>query len=98
MENKLTREEVLHVAHLARIYLTEEEITRFQRDLKIMIDEIDKIKDLNDFDEDILITPIDHKATFREDEVKEMLPLEDVMKNAPKKEGNFIEVPVMLNE
>ena len=48
MGNKLTREEVLHVAHLARINISEEEIEMYQMNLKQMIDEIDKIKDLDD--------------------------------------------------
>ena len=42
--DKLTREEVEHVAHLARIGLSEDDITRYQVELKKMIDEIDKIK------------------------------------------------------
>ena len=48
----LTKEEVMHVAHLARIEITEEELEKYQKDLKILFDEIDKIKDLNDFDEE----------------------------------------------
>ena len=40
---KLTREEVKHVAHLARIGVSEEEIEKYQIDLAKMIDEIDKI-------------------------------------------------------
>ncbi len=98
MKEKLTREEVLHVARLARIELTEKEIEKFQRELKIMIDEIDKIKVLNDFDEERLITPVEHGAKLREDQAEETLSIDEVMKNVPKKSGNFIEVPVMIND
>ena len=43
----------MHVAHLARINVSEEEIEKYQMNLAQMIDEIDKIKDLNDFDEEL---------------------------------------------
>ena len=51
MENKLTKEEVLHVLDLARLDASEEEINEYQVELYKMIQEIDKIKELDDSDE-----------------------------------------------
>ncbi len=96
--DKLTREEVLHVAHLARISLTEEEIEKFRGELKILMDDIDKIKEIKDFDEEMMYTPVDGNARLREDEIGDMLSAKDATINAPKKNGSFIEVPVMINE
>ena len=92
----LTKEEVLHVAHLARIEITEEELEKYQRDLKILFDEIDKIKDLNDFDEDKMIAPWETEVDIN----KECVPVDNdnLLLNVPKKKGNFVEVPVMVNE
>ena len=92
----LTKEEVLHVAHLARIEITEEELEKYQRDLKILFDEIDKIKDLNDFDEDKLIAPWENEVNIN----RESVPVEkdNLLINVPKNKGNFVEVPVMVNE
>ena len=92
----LTKEEVLHVAHLARIEITEEELEKYQRDLKILFDEIDKIKDLNDFDEDKMIAPWENEVNIN----RESVPVEkdNLLLNVPKKKGNFVEVPVMVNE
>ena len=98
MKEKLTREEVLHVAHLARIHLSEEDIALYQVQLKQLLDDIDKIKEIKNYDEDLLITPVEHEARLREDEKGEMLDPEEIMKNVPKSNGNFVEVPVMLNE
>lgn len=98
MKDKLTREEVLHVAHLARIHLSEEDIALYQVQLKQLLDEIDKIKEIKNYDEDLLITPVEHETRLREDESGEMLDPEEIMKNVPKSNGNFVEVPVMLNE
>lgn len=96
MDNKLTRDEVLHVAHLARINIEEDEIEKYQMNLKQMIDEIDKIKDLNDFDEDKMWTPCEGETPL--DLKPSMVCSENLLKNVPKTKGNFIEVPVMINE
>ena len=96
MENKLTKEEVLHVAHLARINVSEEEIERYQYSLKTMIDEIDKIKEYDDFDDDKMISPCEHDTELINKEVN--ICTVDLLKNVPQKKGNFIEVPVMRNE
>lgn len=96
MNKKLTRNEVMHVAHLARINISEEEIERYQMNLAQMIDEIDKIKDLNDFDEEMIYTPCEEKLKLENSEV--VVDKDNLLTNAPSTKGNFIEVPVMINE
>jgi aspartyl-tRNA(Asn)/glutamyl-tRNA(Gln) amidotransferase subunit C len=95
---KLSREEVLHVAHLARINLEEEEIEKFRVQLKKLMDDIDKIKEVKDYDEDLMISPVEYNTELRTDEEGKMLDYKEVMKNVPHSTGNFVEVPVMLNE
>jgi len=92
----LSKEEVLHVAHLARIEITEEELEKYQKDLKILFDEIDKIKDLNDFDEDRIFSPCENKVDINSN--MHEVDKDNLLLNVPKKKGNFIEVPVMVNE
>ena len=92
----LTKEEVLHVAHLARIEITPEELLKYQKDLKILFDEIDKIKDLDDFDDDKMISPCENSFNI-EDKMQEVCS-DNLLQNVPKKKGNFVEVPVMVNE
>ena len=96
--DKLSREEVLHVAHLARISLTEEEIEKFRGGIKVLMDDIDKIKDVKDFDDEMMYTPIEENTRLREDVGGDMLSAKEATINAPKKNGSFIEVPVMINE
>lgn len=95
--DELTRDEVLHVAHLARIGLSEEEIPKYQKSLKKMIDEIDKIKTMTDFDQDMMISPSINKVSLETKKVEGVCNT-DMLNNVPKKKGNFIEVPVMVNE
>ncbi len=96
MTDKLTKEEVLHVAHLARIEITDEEIEKYQKDLKILFDEIDKIKELNDFDEERLFSPCENTFDLTRENIQ--VDKDNLLSNVPKKKGNFIEVPVMINE
>ncbi len=92
----LTKEEVLHVAHLARIEITEEELEKYQKDLKILFDEIDKIKDLNDFDEERIFSPCENSFDVNSNMTD--VCKDNLLNNVPKKKGNFVEVPVMVNE
>ncbi len=98
MEDKLTREEVLHVAELAKIKVTEEEIAKFQVELKKILNEVEKINDVEGYDDEILIAPWDSNTIPREDEVGEMLNPKEVIENAPRHSGNYIEVPVVISE
>ena len=94
--DKLTKEEVLHVAYLARIELSEDEIEKYQKDLKILFDQIDKIKDLNDFDDNRMFSPCEN--TFDLERENKEVDKDNILSNVPKKKGNFVEVPVMVNE
>lgn len=89
----LTKEEVLHVLNLARLEASEEEIEKYQVELKKMIDEIDKIKELDDFDDELMIAPWSHDVILREND---SLKIEEanVLENVPRKKGNFIAVDV----
>lgn len=98
MEEKLTREEVLHVAHLARNGLTEEEIKKFQVQLKTLLNEVEKINEVKGYDDEMIFTPREKTTSLRKDEVGEMLTAEEALKNVPERNGNFVEVPVMIDE
>ena len=98
MSNILTKEEVLHVAELAKIKLSDEEVEKYQVELKQLMDSVSKIKDVKGYDPDIIISPFSRDAELREDVEGKMLTSSDALKNVPRKNGNFIEVPVVINE
>lgn len=98
MEERLTKEEVLHVAELARIDVTEEEIERYQVELKKLLNDVEKINEVKGYDEEILIAPWSNNTTLRKDEEKEMLTPKEVLENAPRHSGNYIQVPVVIGE
>ena len=98
MEDKLTREEVLHVAELARIKISEEEIEKYQIDLKKLLKDVEKINEVKGYDDEILIASWNEETKLRKDEEKEMLNPKQVIENAPRHSGNYIEVPVVISE
>lgn len=98
MTDKLTKEEVLHVAELAKISLSEEEIEKYQVELKKLLNDVEKINDVQGYDDDILIACWDHQTECRKDEAGEMLNPKDVIENAPRHSGNYIAVPVVISD
>jgi len=97
MTEKLTKEEVLHVADLARIKLTEKEIEKYQVELKKLLDDVEKINEVEGYDDDILIACWEENTKLREDKEGEMLNPKEVLENAPRHSGNYISVPVVIN-
>ena len=94
----LSKEQVLHVADLGKIAISEEEIEKFGLGLKQIWDEIEKINELDIQTDDILISPVDQVNVMRADEISDMLPLNEALKNAPSKKGNYIEVVRVVND
>ena len=98
MKDELSREEVLHVAELARISLTEEEIKKYQVELKKLLNEVEKINDVKGYDDEILIANWNSNAELRKDIAGDMLNPKEVIENAPRHAGNYIEVPVVISD
>lgn len=98
MKDRLTREEVLHVANLARISLTDEEVEKYQVQLKKLLDDVEKINLVEGYDDDIMIASWSENTTLRKDEKGEMLNPKEVVDNAPRHSGNYIEVPVVISD
>jgi aspartyl/glutamyl-tRNA(Asn/Gln) amidotransferase C subunit len=90
MDKEVTEEYVLHVAHLGRLKLAPEEVERYKHQLKQILDEINKINEL-EFEDDILISPSSNTNVFSSKESNKTNP-KDIISNAPKTNGNFIEV------
>ena len=96
--DKLTKEEVLHVAHLARIEVTDDEIETYQVGLKKLLSDVEKIKDIEVETSTLLVTPVEHESVLRNDQDTRKVEFTEIKKNVPVTTGNFVEVPVMVNE
>ncbi len=92
----ITKEEVLHVAHLARLEFDEEEVERFTEQLGEILSYVAKLNELETQEIEPTYHALKLSNVFREDEVKESLPPEKVLQNAPEREDHFFVVPKVI--
>ena len=85
----LSRAEVLQIATLARIALTDDEVELFREQLSQILDQFDALKELDTAGVPPTGHAVDLQAVMREDEAQDSLDLEDVLRNAPRRNGNI---------
>jgi aspartyl-tRNA(Asn)/glutamyl-tRNA(Gln) amidotransferase subunit C len=98
MEQKIDHAQVRKVAKLARLDLTQAEITEFSSQLSAILDYVEKMNDLNTDGVEPLAHCLPISNCFREDIVKESLGTEKTLANAPQCDGGFFKVPKILDE
>jgi len=89
----ITREDVLHVAALAQLELSEEEIARLTVELNDILAAVGKVSELDLSDVPPTSHPLAVVNVFRPDEPRPSLPLDDVFANAPERDGDHFRVP-----
>lgn len=94
----LSRSEVEHVAHLARLGLTEDELTRLEGQLNHILDQYAILADVPTDDIAPTAQTIELENILRDDIVRPSLPVAAVLENAPVRNGEFIVVPAILDE
>ncbi len=94
----LSRSEVEHVAYLARLGLTDEELTRLEGELNHILDQYAILAELATDDIEPTAQTIELENILRDDVARPSLPVEDVLANAPARQGDFIVVPAILDE
>ena len=90
---ELSRELLLHVAHLARLELREDELGRLQLQLNDILAAVSKVAELDLRDVPATSHPLDVVNVWDEDEPRPCLSVEDALRNAPDREGDFFRVP-----
>jgi len=95
---KITREEVKHIALLARLELNEEEIEKYTRQLNDILMYMEKLNQVDTKNVEPLSHPFFTKTVFRDDLVKPSLSQEKAIENAPEKAKGFFKVPRIIEE
>jgi aspartyl-tRNA(Asn)/glutamyl-tRNA(Gln) amidotransferase subunit C len=97
-EPRISREDVQHVARLARLELSETELVSMQAELSNILAYIDKLRSVDTAG----VEPTSHAVpltnVMREDEPHPSLPLADMLANAPEAAGSFFRVPRIIEE
>jgi aspartyl-tRNA(Asn)/glutamyl-tRNA(Gln) amidotransferase subunit C len=93
---KISKKEVEHVAHLARLNLTGEELEKMTGQLDNILSYVDKLAELDTSQ----VVPTTHvfsvSNAFREDVEKESLSQAEAVKNGPQQDGAMFQVPKII--
>jgi aspartyl-tRNA(Asn)/glutamyl-tRNA(Gln) amidotransferase subunit C len=89
----ISRDEVLHVARLARLELGEDELARFAEQLNAILEAVGKVGELDLEGVEPTAHPLDLVNVWAEDEARPCLSVEDALANAPDREGDSFRVP-----
>lgn len=98
--HRLSEEELNHVANLARLELSKEEQDKFSLDLALILDDIEKIcqVDLNDRNDELMICPTENKNEYKTFTEHDEIGKEEALKNSKLSDGDYIVVPQVIND
>lgn len=95
---EVNTELVNNIAHLARLYFTEDEKKEIEKDLQRMISFVEKLNEIDTTD----VQPLQHMSTalnvLREDEIKGSVSRSEALRNAPVTDGVFFKVPKVIKK
>jgi aspartyl-tRNA(Asn)/glutamyl-tRNA(Gln) amidotransferase subunit C len=89
----ISREEVLHVARLARLELTDDEVARFQEQLSAILEAVSTVSELDLSDVPPTAHPLEIQNAWAEDEPRPSLTHDEGFANAPDRDGDYLRVP-----
>ena len=92
----LSRTDVEHVAYLARLGLTPDELTLLEGQLNHILEQYAKLAELATDEIPPTAQVIELENILRDDEVRPSLPVDEVLRNAPDAAGGYIVVPAIL--
>ncbi|MCZ6817601.1 MAG: Asp-tRNA(Asn)/Glu-tRNA(Gln) amidotransferase subunit GatC [Planctomycetota bacterium] len=96
--DKIDRKQVRHIAHLARLRLSDEECAVLGRQLSSILEYVEKLNELNTDGVEPTAQAVDCRNVFGEDEPIEPMGADRVLANAPDKDGPFFKVPKVLDQ
>ena len=94
----LTREEVLHIASLCRIAMTDEDVGRLQDQLSDILAQFEVLDQLATSDVPPTSHPVELHSIFKADRSSDSLPKDQVLRNAPRREADHLRIKAVLEE
>ncbi|VAX27538.1 Aspartyl-tRNA(Asn) amidotransferase subunit C @ Glutamyl-tRNA(Gln) amidotransferase subunit C [hydrothermal vent metagenome] len=92
----VTKDEVKHIAKLAKLEFNDEEIVKYTEDLNKILEYVDKLNELDTENVEPLSHPIEGSNVFREDKLGKSVSTEDALKNAPESTEEYFKVPKVI--
>lgn len=94
----ISKQEVEHVAKLARLEITEAEKEDFSKQLSAILTYVEQLRALDTEGVEPTATVLEQVNVFREDKARPSLPVEKALANAPEQAGGYFCVPRILDE
>ena len=94
----LTPEEVRHIATLARVGLSEEDVSKFQEQLSVILDYFQVLNQIDTMDVPPTAQTLPLHNVMRDDAVRESLPPDEALANAPQRDDGYFRVSSILEE
>ena len=95
---RITRDDVEHVAHLARLHLSDEEIDRMQAQLSNILEAIETLRDVDTSQVGPTASVIQLENVMRADVPSSPMPRDVALANSPLRDDPFLRVPTVLEE
>lgn len=95
---KITKEQVQHVAKLARLEISEAEQEAFSRQLSAILTYMEQLEQFDTSGVQPTSTVLEQTNVFREDVPRPCLPVEAALSNAPDQTAGFFSVPKILGD
>lgn len=93
----ISKEEIIHIAKLANLNLSEEEIEKYNEDMKEILDFAKMINNVNTDGMSETIGANNKNNVFRKDEIHEFDNKELLLKNAPSQDDGMFRIPKVIN-
>jgi aspartyl-tRNA(Asn)/glutamyl-tRNA(Gln) amidotransferase subunit C len=97
-EPRISPEDVRHVARLARLALSEDELERMRAEMSAILDYMDKLTSLDTKGVEPTSHAVPLRNVLRADEPVPSLPVDDMLANAPDRDGDTFRVPRIIEE
>lgn len=94
----LSLEEVRKVARLARLELSEPDLARMRQQLSAILDYVEQLNQLDTTNVEPLAHPLPVRNVFRPDESAPSLPVDEALRNAPARKGDYFAVPAVFSD
>ena len=91
-ESELSSREVEHVARLARLGITPEEVLRYRDQLRNILHHIEALNRADTSKVPATAHPLEERNVMRDDSLEPCLPVEEALKNAPSREDSYFKV------
>jgi aspartyl-tRNA(Asn)/glutamyl-tRNA(Gln) amidotransferase subunit C len=95
---KLSREEVLHIAALAKVGVTDADVEKFKEQLSNILENFTALQKLDTSGVDPTAQSIALQNVIKNDDVITSMSKEDVLANAPLREGDFFKIKIVLED